>query len=56
MTHARPPVTDRFPDLSAVRAPIAQANGLPNAHYTDPAVHDEERARIPAALPGLPLR
>ena len=46
MTHARPPVTDRFPDLSAVRAPIAQANGLPNAHYTDPAVHDEERRAL----------
>ena len=29
-------------DLSAVRRPIAEANGLSNAHYTDPAVHAEE--------------
>ena len=28
--------------LSAVRAPIETANGLPNAHYTDAAVHAEE--------------
>ena len=33
------PVTD----LSAVRRPLAEAQGLPNAHYTDPAVHAEER-------------
>ena len=32
------PVTD----LSAVRKPISQAQGLPNAHYTDPAVFAEE--------------
>ncbi len=25
-------------DLSAVRRPIAEANGLPNAHYIDPRV------------------
>lgn len=30
-------------DLSRVRLPIAQANGLPNAHYTDPAVFEEEK-------------
>ncbi|MEM6371332.1 MAG: aromatic ring-hydroxylating dioxygenase subunit alpha [Pseudomonadota bacterium] len=30
-------------DLSAVRQPIATARGLPNAHYTDPAVFAEER-------------
>lgn len=29
-------------DLSAVRRPIAQANGLPNAHYTDAAIFEEE--------------
>lgn len=29
-------------DLSAVRRPITQANGLPNAHYTDPGVYEEE--------------
>ena len=33
------PVTD----LSAVRRPIASANGLPNAHYTDNAVFEEEK-------------
>jgi len=30
-------------DLSSVHAPLEQANGLPNAHYTDPAVYCEER-------------
>ena len=30
-------------NLSNVRADIGQANGLPNAHYTDGAVYDEER-------------
>ncbi|EEX10492.1 rieske domain protein [Ruegeria lacuscaerulensis ITI-1157] len=29
-------------DLSAVRRTIETARGLPNAHYTDPAVHAEE--------------
>ncbi|MCV3271042.1 aromatic ring-hydroxylating oxygenase subunit alpha [Roseobacter sinensis] len=29
-------------DLSNVCRPIAEANGLPNAHYTDPAVFEEE--------------
>ncbi|MTI03541.1 aromatic ring-hydroxylating dioxygenase subunit alpha [Roseibium sp. RKSG952] len=29
-------------DLSAVRKPIANALGLPNGHYTDPALHAEE--------------
>lgn len=33
-------------DISAVRRPIAQANGLPNAHYTDPAVFAEERQAV----------
>jgi phenylpropionate dioxygenase-like ring-hydroxylating dioxygenase large terminal subunit len=33
-------------DLSAVRQPIASANGLPNAHYTDPAIFEEERAAL----------
>ncbi|MEL6913006.1 MAG: aromatic ring-hydroxylating dioxygenase subunit alpha [Pseudomonadota bacterium] len=28
--------------LDAVRRPIAQANGLPNAHYTDPELFQEE--------------
>ncbi len=30
-------------DLSSVRAPVATANGLPNAHYIDPAVFEEEK-------------
>ncbi|MDJ0820953.1 MAG: aromatic ring-hydroxylating dioxygenase subunit alpha [Paracoccaceae bacterium] len=30
-------------DLAQVRRPVAQANGLPNAHYIDPAVFDEEK-------------
>lgn len=38
--------TDLAHDLTHVRAPIDQANGLPNAHYTDPAVHDLENQRL----------
>jgi phenylpropionate dioxygenase-like ring-hydroxylating dioxygenase large terminal subunit len=33
-------------DLSAVRQPIGSANGLPNAHYIDPAVFAEERSAV----------
>ncbi|WP_299626852.1 aromatic ring-hydroxylating dioxygenase subunit alpha [uncultured Tateyamaria sp.] len=33
-------------DLSAVRRPIGSANGLPNAHYTDPSVFAEERTAL----------
>lgn len=33
-------------DLSAVRRPIGQANGLPNAHYIDANVFDEERHAV----------
>jgi phenylpropionate dioxygenase-like ring-hydroxylating dioxygenase large terminal subunit len=33
-------------DLSRVNAPIATANGLPNAHYIDPEVFAEERDAI----------
>ena len=33
-------------DLSAVRQPISTAHGLPNAHYTDPQVFEEERAAL----------
>ncbi|QFT59819.1 Anthranilate 1,2-dioxygenase large subunit [Sulfitobacter sp. THAF37] len=37
----------RFPtDLSNVRRPIDQANGLPNPHYTDPDVFAEERQAV----------
>jgi len=30
-------------DLSRVKKPLGSANGLPNAHYIDPAVYTEER-------------
>jgi len=33
-------------DLSDVRRPIAQANGLPNAHYTDDGVFAEENQAL----------
>lgn len=33
-------------DLSAVRRPIEQANGLPNAHYIDPSVFEEEKQAL----------
>jgi len=33
-------------DLSAVRNPIERANGLPNAHYINHAVFEEERAAL----------
>jgi phenylpropionate dioxygenase-like ring-hydroxylating dioxygenase large terminal subunit len=33
-------------DLNQVRAPLAEAHGLPNEHYTDPAVHAEEREAL----------
>ncbi len=33
-------------DLSAVRQPISQAHGLPNAHYTDPKVFAEENEAV----------
>lgn len=33
-------------DLSAVRRPVAQAQGLPNAHYIDPAVFEEEKKAV----------
>lgn len=41
-------------DLSAVRKPLAEAHGLPNAHYTDPGVFAEERdALLYAGWSGL---
>jgi phenylpropionate dioxygenase-like ring-hydroxylating dioxygenase large terminal subunit len=33
-------------DLSSVRRPLASANGLPNAHYIDPKMFDEERQAV----------
>ena len=32
-------------DLSVVRQPIETAQGLPNAHYIDAGVFEEEKAR-----------
>ncbi|MCX7559978.1 Rieske 2Fe-2S domain-containing protein [Sulfitobacter sp. F26204] len=37
---------DTITDVSAVRRPISQANGLPNAHYIDQGVHAEERQAV----------
>ncbi|MEL7299601.1 MAG: aromatic ring-hydroxylating dioxygenase subunit alpha [Pseudomonadota bacterium] len=40
--------------LDAVRRPIAQAHGLPNAHYTDPALFAEEaKATLLSTWAGL---
>jgi len=33
-------------DLSCVHRPIEQANGLPNAHYTDPSIFAEESRAV----------
>lgn len=33
-------------DLSSVRQPVARARGLPNAHYTDAALHAAENAAL----------
>ncbi|WP_297771011.1 aromatic ring-hydroxylating dioxygenase subunit alpha [uncultured Roseovarius sp.] len=33
-------------DLGRVRASVEQANGLPNAHYIDPAVYEEEKQAL----------
>ena len=33
-------------DLSVVRQPLAIAQGLPNAHYTDPATFEEEKHAV----------
>ena len=33
-------------DLSTVQRPIENANGLPNAHYTDPKVFEEEKRAL----------
>ena len=42
------------PDLSQVRRPVETANGLPNAHYTDPATFEAEaRAVLHATWAGL---
>lgn len=35
-----------FDELSAVRRPVETANGLPNAHYIDPAMWEEEKHAV----------
>lgn len=37
---------DHLTDLSAVTAPVGQARGLPNPHYTDAEVFEEERHAV----------
>ena len=39
-------MADNLTDLSTVRRPIEQANGLPNAHYIDAEVFDQERQAV----------
>lgn len=39
-------MSDTVKDLAAVRQPIAHAHGLPNAHYIDQTVFDEERQAV----------
>lgn len=36
-------MTHHTSDLTSVRKPVSTANGLPNAHYIDPTVFDEEK-------------
>lgn len=37
---------DTIRDFSDIRRPVAEARGLPNGHYTDPALHALERQRL----------
>ncbi len=39
-------MSESVTDLSAVRRPISTARGLPNAHYTDPSVFEEEKQAL----------
>lgn len=39
-------MTQTLTDLSSVRTTVDKANGLPNAHYIDPAVYAEEREAL----------
>lgn len=39
-------MSDPTTDLTAVRQPIERAHGLPNAHYTDARVHEEENQAL----------
>ncbi|MCO4840326.1 MAG: aromatic ring-hydroxylating dioxygenase subunit alpha [Rhodobacteraceae bacterium] len=37
---------DHVTDVDAVRRPIHEAHGLPNAHYIDPSIYDEEKHAV----------
>src|SRR6056297_222349 len=39
-------MTQTVTDLSNVRADVSRANGLPNAHYIDPTIYDEEKQAL----------
>ena len=39
-------MTSHPTDLASVRRPVAEANGLPNAHYISPETHAEEREAL----------
>jgi phenylpropionate dioxygenase-like ring-hydroxylating dioxygenase large terminal subunit len=39
-------MTTTLTELANVRRPVAEANGLPNAHYVDPVVFDEEKQAL----------
>jgi len=39
-------MTDTVTDLSNVRTSVENANGLPNAHYIDPVVFNEEKQAL----------
>jgi choline monooxygenase len=39
-------MTAHITDLSAVRRPVSEAQGLPNPHYIDPAVFEEEKHAV----------
>src|SRR6056297_4282888 len=39
-------MTQTVTDLSIGRADVSRANGLPNAHYIDPVIYDEEKQAL----------
>ncbi len=42
-------------DLSADRRPVEEANGLPNAHYADPAMFQKESRTLLMAQRAQPM-
>ncbi len=40
------PIPETTPDLTSVRRAVDTANGMPNAHYTDPAVFEAEAKAV----------